>query len=101
MGSSAFNDCDSLQTIRLESGCKANFESAGIPEATQIICLSVVLPGSIHLQDLIQLKSVTIPEGMEKICARWFWGSRIESVEIPVSVVEIDADAFRNCKNLQ
>ena len=47
------------------------------------------------------MKNVIIPEGTEKIGNHWFWGSDIESVEIPASVREIGVDAFFKCKCLK
>ena len=46
------------------------------------------------------MKNVIIPKGTKRIGNHWFWDSDIESVEIPVSVREIGADAFYNCKSL-
>ena len=53
------------------------------------------------LQSIRSLKNVVIPEGTERIGNKWFWGSRIESIEIPSSVKEIGEYAFCNCKNLK
>ena len=57
--------------------------------------------GSTRVWDLRNLKQVVIPEGIERIGNQWFWGSDIESIEIPATAKEIGADAFYNCKNLK
>ena len=46
-------------------------------------------------------KQVVIPNGTQKIWNHWFWGSGIESVTVPASVVEIGAEAFGKCKFLK
>ena len=57
--------------------------------------------GKVRLQDLWSLRSVVIPEGLEKVGSYWFIFSDIESVEIPGSVTEIGAGAFYQCKKLK
>lgn len=47
------------------------------------------------------MKEIIIPEGTTKIEDHWFWGSGIESVTVSASVMEISANAFRNCANLR
>ena len=97
----AFNECSSLATLYLESGFAADLLDTRVPDETQVICLSVVLLDGALVQDLCLQKQVSIPEGTERIGDYWFWGSGVESVEIPASVREIGACAFYNCKNLK
>ena len=47
------------------------------------------------------MKSVVIPEGIEKIENHWFCCSKVEQIEIPASVREIGADVFYGCKSLK
>ena len=42
-----------------------------------------------------------IPEGVERIGRRWFWGCTIESVAIPASVGVIEEEAFWECGRLR
>lgn len=51
--------------------------------------------------DLRGCKQVVIPNGTQKIWNHWFWGSGIESVTAPASVVEIGTEAFGSCKCLK
>ena len=67
---------------------------AGIPDSAEVILLSVTLPGNVRLQDLRLAKEVIIPDGVRRIGNNWFWGSRVERVEIPASVEEIGEKAF-------
>ena len=46
------------------------------------------------------MKDVVIPNGVKTIEDWWFKNSEIENVEIPASVREIEAEAFRDCSNL-
>lgn len=57
--------------------------------------------GNINLQNFRKQKNVIIPDGVEKIGNRWFWGSDVESVTIPASVKELGTDAFCKCRNLK
>ena len=57
--------------------------------------------GGVRIWDLRDCKNIVIPEGVKRIGNHWFWGSEVESVEIPASAKEIGADAFCNCKNLK
>ena len=101
IGEYTFSSCEGLKIIYLEDECLAELVDTVIPKFTSIIPLSVVLPGGMSLQSITSLKNVVIPEGTERIGNKWFWGSRIESIEIPCSVKEIGKCAFRNCKNLR
>ena len=47
------------------------------------------------------MKSVVIPEGIEKIGNHWFCCSEAEKVEIPASVRDIETDAFYGCRSLK
>ena len=53
------------------------------------------------VQDLRSVREVIIPDGTEKIGSCWFWGSGVEGVDIPASVVEIGIAAFRRCTKLK
>ena len=60
----------------------------------------MALPGGVLLEDVCMARDVVLPEGIQQIGARWFWGSCIESVQIPASVEEIGKMAFYNCRRL-
>ena len=59
------------------------------------------MAGRACVWDIRALKDVVIPDGVERIGSRWFWGSGIESVAIPASVREIGAEAFGRCESLR
>ena len=99
--SSAFLGCAGLRTIFAEEGCEADLAGIDVEYHVQIVSLSAALPGGVLLRDLRLQKNIAIPEGTERIGDYWFWGSGVESVEIPASVREIGACAFRNCGKLR
>ena len=47
------------------------------------------------------LKSVTLPEGLEKIGTGAFFDSGLDSVEFPASLRVVSQAAFARCKNLE
>ncbi|HBK02422.1 MAG TPA: hypothetical protein DDY77_05285, partial [Clostridiales bacterium] len=50
--------------------------------------------------DCVSLKSVELPDTIERIEQQAFYGSGIESITIPASVTKLDFFAFMNCKDL-
>ena len=52
-------------------------------------------------KELRQQEIVRLPAGLTKVGSLWFSGARMESVEIPASVRVIEANAFRNCRQLR
>ena len=97
----AFDECDNLKTIYVEDSCKASLVDAGMSDSVNVIPLSAPMIGGIAIQDLRQMKDVVIPKGTEKIESYLFWGSRVESVAVPASVIEIGVEAFCNCAKLR
>ena len=63
--------------------------------------LPETMAGNVRVWSLRACKQVIIPEGVERIGSRWFWGSDVESVTISASVKEIGVGAFGKCKNLK
>lgn len=59
------------------------------------------MAGNARVWDLREQQNVIIPDGVEKIWNYWFYGTSIESVEIPASVREICPNAFCRCKMLR
>lgn len=98
---SAFCDCDALRNIYVEDGCGANLSDTGIVGTVQVSPVPETMTGNTRVWDLRRLKSVVIPEGVERIGNCWFWGSEVESVELPASVREIGTDAFCDCQRLK
>ena len=101
IGYEAFDECDRLKIIHLDAECEASLYEAEIPDSTIIDLLRDTAAFDIKLLDLKNCKHVVVPDGVEKIGNRWFFNSEVESVEIPVSVKEIGADAFFRCKSLK
>ena len=58
--------------IRLNGEHEINLARTGLSDFTQVIFLSVTLPGGVRLQDLCQVADIVIPDGAEKIGACWF-----------------------------
>ena len=96
-----FFGCARLRTVRVEEGSTADIARIEVPEFASIGPSGKAIVGGVGVWSLRELRDVAIPEGAERIGSRWFWGSGIESVEVPVSVVEIGVCAFRNCRELK
>lgn len=101
ISSTAFEDCDNLKIIHVEDDCKASLSGVKIPIPAMVTLLRETVAWGKPLLELRKLKEVTIPEGVDMIGNRWFWGSNIESVTIPASVREIGTDAFCSCLKLK
>ena len=101
VASDAFRNCDALKMICVEDGCDASLINVDLPDSVLVGPPPETMVGNARVWDLRDCKEVVVPEGVEKIGNQWFWGSKIETVEIPASVREIGADAFGNCSNLK
>ena len=118
IGGSAFSNCISLESITIGSGV----ESLGdewIASCRRLESITVSpenktyssVDGVLFNKDKSELSaypignkrsSYTIPDGVEKIGKKAFYGCRyIESLTIPVNVIEIDDSAFENCYSLK
>ena len=118
IGGSAFSNCISLESITIGSGV----ESLGdewIASCRRLESITVSpenktyssVDGVLFNKDKSELSaypignkrsSYTIPDGVEKIGKKAFYGCRyIESLTIPVSVIEIDDSALENCDSLK
>ena len=105
IGSYAFDNCDSLETVILPnsitdiessafSGC-TNLKSIVIPEG-------VISIGSSAFSGCGNLKSITIPNSVKIIGSDAFGKcDGLTSVTIPAGVTRIDSFAFSECTNLQ
>ena len=118
IGGSAFSNCISLESITIGSGV----ESLGdewIASRRRLENITVSpenktyssVDGVLFNKDKSDLSaypignkrsSYTIPDGVEKIGKKAFYGCRyIESLTIPVSVAEIEASALGNCYDIR
>ena len=114
----AFSNCTSLESITIGSGV----ESLGdewIASCRRLESITVSpenktyssVDGVLFNKDKSELSaypignkrsSYTIPDGVEKIGKKAFYGCRyIESLTIPVSVAEIEASALGNCYDIR
>lgn len=85
----------SLKIVSVEEGCQIDIRNY-VSQPVQIKCFPSrdTIVGDTLLRDLRACKNVVIPEGMQKIGARWFAGSEIETVLLPSTLQEIGEDAF-------
>ena len=118
IGGSVFSNCTSLESITIGSGV----ESLGdewIASCRRLENITVSpenktyssVDGVLFNKDKSELSaypignrrsSYTIPDGVEKIGKKAFYGCRyIESLTIPVSVAEIEASALGNCYDIR
>lgn len=85
----------------MEDGCKASLCKSGISHSVKVGPLPETMIGNARVWDFRNCKRTVIPEGIERIGNSWFYGSDVESVEIPMSIKYIDANAFCNCQSLE
>lgn len=115
---SAFYNCTSLESVTLGSGveelgddwifnCRRLADITVSPENSSFSSVDGVLfskDGSSLLAYPIGNKrsAYTIPDGVEKVGAKAFYGCRyIETLTIPASVTEIEASALGNCYDIR
>lgn len=106
LGTRAFEDCSSLQTIELPEnletlgedyvfGYCSSLSSIVIPEKIEVITYSCFVQCS-------SLKSVTLPQNLKGIEHEAFYGcSALSSIELPKKLVYIDMVAFGSCSSLE
>ena len=109
IGEDAFSYCTSLSKIDLPEGLKTLYESfIGCSSLTSIeipSTLEEILSDEYYsyispFDECHSLKDVKFREGTQKITSRLFYGTQIETIEIPNGVKEIATSAFTNCYNL-
>ena len=118
IGQDSFSNCTSLESVTLGSGveelgdnwilnCRRLADITVSPESSSFSSVDGVLfskDGSSLLAYPIGNKrsAYTIPDGVEKVGAKAFYGCRyIESLTIPASVTEIEASALGNCYDIR
>ena len=101
IGSYAFASCDSIVTIKLNSGLThiGSYAFSNCSAAT-----SVTIPGSVTtienyaFSNCDALKSVTVPEGVTKINDYCFNScNNLVSAKLPESLISLGSHAFKNC----
>lgn len=118
IGRSAFSNCISLESITIGSGVES-LDDEWIASCRRLENITVSpdnktyssVDGVLFNKDKSELlaypignkrSSYTIPDGVEKIGKKAFYGCRyIESLTIPVSVAEIEASALGNCYDIR
>lgn len=114
----AFSGCTSLESITIGSGVES-LDDEWIASCRRLENITVSpenktyssVDGVLFNKDKSELSaypignkrsSYTIPDGVEKIGKKAFYGCRyIESLTIPVSVAEIEASALGNCYDIR
>ena len=87
----AFHGCDSLQEIKVKKGNKVYDSRKG--------CNAIIESKTDKL--LLGCSVTYIPNGVKIIGEHAFAKSRIEKLEIPSSLEEIETQAFFDCKNMK
>lgn len=124
LGKSSFSGVD-IRTLTIPSTVKSipyycfcecrNLESVTLPEGIEYIGMcafsdtklqSFVIPSTIKEIDkspfsASPLKDITIPASLTHWPDQFLYGTEIESISIPESVVEIGDECFRGCQNLK
>ena len=99
MGEDAFCGCDDA-IIYVNPGMKFDIEAHVDVKVVRPPCLDTKI-GDRILKDLRHLKEVTLPTGLQIIGENWFVDSQVEKVVVPVSVREIQQNAFKYCNQLK
>ena len=105
IGSSAFYDCTSLESITIPDSV-TSIEMWAFCSCTSL--KSITIPDSVTnirictFKDCTSLESVTLPAGVTSIARYAFYGcTSLESITIPDGVTSITEYAFFRCENLK
>lgn len=101
ISNNTFSGFKKLKRIYVTNDCRIDSLDIRPDWPIEIGPLPDTITGNIRVWDLRSLKQVVIPNGTRVIGSCWFFGSGIESVEIPESVQEIGDCAFCDCRNLK
>lgn len=100
IGETTFKDA-CVKTVYVDEDCEVNLLELQIPKSTKVGPPPTTLVGTVRIWDLREPKDVVVPDGVEKVNNYWFWGSEVESIQIPASVVKIGTEVFCKCENLR
>lgn len=124
IGSNAFMDCNQLSRVTFPDSVKnphgrtfyhTNLKAPVLNASATVLvfCPASVsgtewaVPGTVKVIgngaffDSAKLKTLHLPEGLEKIEGEAFWKSGIREITIPYSVREIGSKAFEDCRQLK
>ena len=105
MGDRAFSNCDKLNVVTFEEGCKLTVLNSNVFSYTALteieIPNSVTTIGEYAFCYCKSLGNVTIPNSVERIGQYAFQQTALVNVNIPNSVTTIDRYAFGNCTALK
>lgn len=101
ISTNAFEKCEALKIIHVDNDCECCFSYTGIPTSVKIILPQETVAWTPSILKQQNLKDIVIHGEIEIIGNYWFWGSNIESVEIPSDIIRIGVEAFYNCKRLK
>lgn len=68
----ALIDCENLQAIYVEDGCEMEISDLSLPESARIGPLPETMIGGVRVWDLKELRSIVVPDGVERIGSYWF-----------------------------
>lgn len=97
-----FARCRHLQVVWTDNGAALDVRAC-VPSRTVVLSPSLknVSVGNVPLWTLRNLLHVEIPDGVERIGARWFAGSKVLGIHIPASVAGLEQEAFYSCQKLR
>ncbi|MCI5582324.1 MAG: leucine-rich repeat domain-containing protein, partial [Anaeroplasma sp.] len=105
IGNGAFSECYNLESVTFAEGSKLEVLSPGVFNSTNItnidIPQSVKKIGDYAFGGCQSLESIILPQNLEIIGEGAFNNSKLKKIEIPESVTEIGNGAFDECYNLE
>lgn len=96
----ASSHCDALKRVSVEDGCQLSFSGVKLSRSAEVTPVTNAVDGA-RLAAWHALRDVSVPDGIKHIGSYWFFGSAVESVSVPASVVTIGVDAFCRCESLK
>ena len=72
----------------MADGFRTDLLQCPIPSSTRFE-YQAAIAGNVRIRDFREMREVIIPDGVERIGNYWFYGTEVENVTIPASVLEI------------
>lgn len=101
IGSTAFYDTYFTESVISNSGKIFYYCPIVKGRKTYTVPDTIKVIKGMAFRDDRELEEIILPEGLEKIEKRAFYGLNIKSIIIPASVKELSEDSFLFCKNIE